>query len=493
MKLFKQNGMATDSILLIFVRCITLLVGIIQTMILTRALSTNDYGTYSEGLLIISFISPFLSLGLNDSVNYFYNKGDNLNDRDGYINTIFALSAISGIVGAALLIIGRQPIAGYFKNPRISPLVFYIALRPCLANIIALYQPLYISKSLAKIVAIRNLMVSLLQVIVIWVTSAVIRDVNVIFITLLALDIGQLIFFDAYLRRNGSSVNIIKIEKKKIRPVLGFAMPMLLATSIGTINLNLDKLMISNFLGVDMYALYANVSKELPFAFIAQSLTSVVTPTIVRLLNNKKLTDFRKVWSDYLQFGYTVAWPLSIGAIFFAPTFISFLYSKKYLTAEGLQVFRIYLIATMLRFTYFGLVPSALGKTKIILRYSIFSMLINVCLNYLLFYWLGIIGPSIATVISMIIPAIFYFRRSVLDTGSNFWEIIKIREALLLVAESAVIGLVCSKIYERLCAATAVNALILGILFYGLYAIAVFGINYRNIRMLLRRLNTKYE
>lgn len=485
------KGIATDSIILITVRCITVLVSIIQTMILTRVLSSTAYGTYSEGLLIISFSSPFLSLGLQDSVNYFYNKSDGLN-KNKSIDTVFSLSITIGIVGALLMLIFQSGIITYFKNQNLSSLFLYVVFRPCLQNLIALYQPLYISTGQSRIVALRSFIVSLVQVTTVGVVSYCLNDVVVIFALLFILDVLQVLILDFYLRKHGTSIHYFCIDKKLVRPILNFALPMLLATSIGTINLNLDKLMISRLMGVDTYALYANVSKELPFAFIAQSITAVITPLIVRLLNNNRLDSFRCVWSDYLQFGYTVSWPLIIGAFFFAPSFICFLYSSKYLSVDGINVFRVYLIATMLRFTYFGIVPTALGKTRIILKYSMLGMILNIALNYTLYYFLGIIGPSIATVISMVVPAIFYFRNSLRVTNSNFYRIIKIKELFKLVSICVISGGICLIMFNITKQVVQINDVFGGFFFYFIYCLIVFLFNYRNIRDLLRRLNNNY-
>ena len=65
----QSGGVATDSVLLVFVRIVTMSVSILQTMILARTFSKTDYGTYSQGLLVISFLSPIASLGLENAVN----------------------------------------------------------------------------------------------------------------------------------------------------------------------------------------------------------------------------------------------------------------------------------------------------------------------------------------------------------------------------------------------------------------------------------------
>lgn len=161
-----KSGVASDSIVLAFVKIVTLFVSIIQTMILSRYLSITEYGTYSEGLLIISFFAPFFSLGLNDSVNFFCNKESD-NHRIKYLNTIFILSIIAGGIGGILLYLFRDLLALYYKNTQIIGIVVYVAFRPLLQNLIALYQPVYVSIGKTKVIAIRNFLISLAQVLII--------------------------------------------------------------------------------------------------------------------------------------------------------------------------------------------------------------------------------------------------------------------------------------------------------------------------------------
>ena len=61
---YMGDDIVSSSIALVFVRVITMLVGIVQTMILSRTLAKADYGTYSQALLIISFAAPFFFIGL---------------------------------------------------------------------------------------------------------------------------------------------------------------------------------------------------------------------------------------------------------------------------------------------------------------------------------------------------------------------------------------------------------------------------------------------
>ena len=486
-----QSGIATDSVVLTFVKGVTLFVSILQTMILSRYLSVTDYGTYSEGVLIISFFAPFFSLGLNDSINYFYNKGSN-NIKTNYLNTIFLLSIIVGLFGGLVLVFFRDGLANFYSNPQITGIVIFVAFRPLLQNLVALYQPIYVSIGKTKVIAFRNLLISLAQVFIVGIfVFANISNLVLLFVALFVMDISQIMLFDLYLRKIGISISPHRADKYMIKEILGFAIPMFLSASIGTISINIDKLMISNLLTVEDYALYANVSKQLPFSFFVASLTAVVTPVIVKLLDANNLEQFRSIWSSYLELGYISTWILCFFAVLFSPEIIDVLYSVKYLTHDGIIIFRLYTVATMVGFTYFGLIPTALGNTRIVLRYSILNMILNIFLNLVLFRYMGILGPAYATIVSMFIPAILYFYNSLRLTKTSFRNVVKIKRIVVLIIEMAFVG-VLSKYIVDIFAKDGSSVLRLFVALI-IYIPIIIGLQYKNVKKLFHELNFAKE
>lgn len=484
----KKRNMAKDATILTFVRCVTMLVSIIQTMILTRTLSKTNYGTYSQAVLLISFLSPFFSMGLENAINYFFNKSESIEIRKIYINTIFAISLTAGLLCGLMIIILHMHIGLYFDNPLIVPLTGYIAFRPCLQNLIALYQPIYISSGYVKTIAIRNLFISLMQIIIVGGISCFLNNISIVLCLLLLLDIFQLIYFAAIYRKREFKISVLQSDFSLSGEILKYALPMLFSLSVGTISANIDKLMISGLMSVEDYALYSNVSKELPFSFIAGSFTAVVTPFIVKYINNGENSKFKELWACYLEIGYRVTWPLCFAALVFAPELIEVLYSGLYLSREGIIVFRLYTITAMFRFTYFGIVPTAMGRTDIIMKYSILGCMINLILNYPMYYVMGMPGPAFATIISMIIPSFLYFRASAKLVQVHVLDVLVPKKIIILIFKMLLAG-VLSKVIVSIFNNIAVNVfftLLMGCL---IIFIVIFGTDYKTIKSLIKYMN----
>lgn len=474
----KGGNIAKDSMILVFVKIVTISVQIIQTMILSRLLTKLDYGTYSQGLLIISFFTPFFSLGLENAVNYFFNNKTN---KEKYLNTIFTVSIVSGIVCGIMILGMSNWLVDYFDNPLIKGFIVYVAFRPCLQNLISLYQPLYISSGRAKVIAIRNSIISVAQVVMVCGISYYVKKLTMVFLGLLLMDIVQAIYYMILFGKIEFKINFFKLDTNLLKEIFDYSIPMLLSTSIATINVNVDKLMINIFMNTEEYALYSNVSKELPFAFIVTTVTTVVMPFAVKLLNSDNTETFKIMWKRYLEFGYLITWPLCVGAAVFSKEFILLLYSDKYLTVEGNAIFIIYTIVAMLRFTYFGMIASAKGETKIIMKYSIIGCVINLLLNYFLFYLMGMIGPAVSTLISLIAGAILYFNKSLKIVNFRLSEIFDLKKIMALILEMIVMAIVIrpiANIVNQLYGNTVIT-LLCG---YSVFVISIMLLNLKGIK-----------
>lgn len=479
----ESQNMFSDSLSLIIVQIVTISVGIVQAMILARMLTKNLYGTYAQSIFVYSFFTPLFSLGLGGAINYFFNKTADIETKRKYINTIFFMSFISGLVGGFLLLFTRSFIVQYFSNAELMPLLVYVVFRPFISNFIALYQPLYISSGYARVIALRNLIISLSQICIITIISYYTKNLVLLTLLLLALDVIQLLIFSLFFRRKKFPISIIDIKFSYIKPILKFSLPMLMSILLGTISINLDKLLIGNLMTTEDFALYSMMAKELPFYFVVGSITAVITPNIIKYIHQKDMDSFKSLWADYLEIGYTITWTLIFGIIGIAPIVIELLYSVKYLVPVGVNVFRVYLLVAAFRFTYFGLIASALGKTKIILMYTLIAISINIILNYPFYYFFGMIGPSLSTLLSMLVSAILYFAKSMQLVSIKLNQILRFKNFIRLLIALSVSGIVQKFLIENI-GFLIKNSLLQFTFSYALFIFIVFLIERKQILLL---------
>ena len=396
-----HRGVATNSILLALVQCLTMARGILQTMVMSRVLTETEYGTYLEGMTVVGFFAPFFLLGLANAITYFSGQKDI--DKKQYVNSIISLILIIGGLGAILLVALRAQIIGYFNNEGLRPIILIISVMPLLQNMIVAFQTLYVAEDMASSIVVRNAVVAVAQLGLVMIGLFVFHTIVSIFWLLLLLDAVQLFLFWTFFTKRRYSVCPVLVRKDVAERVFRYAVPLALSTAIGTLSIYMDKLLIGRLMTVEDFALYSNMAKELPVEFIATSFTTVIMPVIIQKHADDDDAELTRIWKKYLELGYTVTWIICGTAIACSKDLLLLLYSEKYVA--GLPIFVVYQFVSFFRFTYYGLVLSAFGRTRVIMMTSIVSLVCNFVLNYLLFMQLGIIGPAIASLITILLAA----------------------------------------------------------------------------------------
>lgn len=391
-----KNRMLTDSIALASVKVFTMATSILATMILSRTLPLADYGTYSTGNLIINTATLISAFGLIDAVNYYYN-GKNVKDRDAYINTVFFFFVLCGGIVAAVIIGAQRLITQYFHNPMLGTIYAYIAFRPFLQNFSLGLQNLQVSIGKAKVVAIRNAVISASKLGAILLASLCTKSISTIFICMLIVEIVSMLFYYKVLKDNNVHVHPFKPDFSKVKEILAFCIPMGIYIQTNTLSRDLDKFVIGFFESTEKLAIYTNCSTKLPFDLVSGPLLVLLIPLITRCIRNNDYKNGSDLFRCYLKIGYIFTFAFGFGCIAVASQAVQFLYGSKYI--EGVPIFIIYIVVDMINFINYSLVLSAKGKTKDLMLVSCGALVVNLVINYLLYKVMGFIGPAIATVI----------------------------------------------------------------------------------------------
>lgn len=395
----KQN-IGLDAMKVTLSRVVTLSVSLLTAMLLSRYLSLQEYGTYSQLILILELVTTVFIIGLPSSINYFAAKEEGVDYRQKFFSVYYSISTLLSLSAGVFLILFFPIIVNYFKNPLLNDLLYIIALLPWArssissttnllivykkSNWLFIYQLLHSIFIASIIIALKVFDLSFQHYMVMYLVIECIFSL-VVYAIVKALA-GKLFF----------NINKILIEE-----ILKYSIPIGLSTVVATISIQLDKMIISRFYSVEELAIYANASREIPITFIAGSITAVLLPNIVKKLSNGETKKAIALWEDASVLSYLIICHSVTVLFMFAPEVISILYSNKFL--PGVSVFRVYNIVLLLRFTYFGMILNAAGKTKFIMYSSIGSLSLNVLLNFAFYKMFGFIGPAIATLVSMII------------------------------------------------------------------------------------------
>ncbi len=432
------SGASGDSFFLIFVRVITLVLGILITRVLSGHFSLQEYGTYSQVMLLITTISSMTTLGMMDGINFFFCRENITETRDSYVSTIFGLQYIVGAFVSATVLLCTIPISKYFGNESIKPLIIFAAVLPVIQNTIQLLQVMFIAIGKAKQIAVRNFIVSILKLLAVTLSCYVFNNIVVVFLCQLITDSFQVAYFIIVLKKNNCKINLFKFNKTLVREILTYCIPMAMFAVIKSLNRDANKFVISYFTDTETLAVYTNASKLLPFDIIMASFVTVLMPFITRYISNKKYEQCHTLYKSFLELSYISTTILAMGAICVAPELMRFLYTEKYTTQSfGIIVFIIYIFVDIVSVLNITLILSAAGKTKTIMIASVGTFVVNMVLNILLFFAMREVGPALSTLIVTVGQGIILLSLSAKELKTNIFKMFDMKYLLRFVVQLA--------------------------------------------------------
>ena len=396
----RKSSLGGDALRLTLSKVITLCISMACTMLLSRFRTIEEYGTYSQLLLVVNLFTSLLMLGLPNSINYFLARAENEREKQDYLSVYYTLSTLLSIIMGAVLVLAIPLIESYFKNPALRNFLFFLAVYPwanvissSIENILIVYQKTRFMMAYRFVNSVCLLGVVLVTQWMCWGFYAYMQLYLLVF-CLFAVSVYVIA------SRLCGGIRVL-FDRIWIRAIFEFSLPIGLATVVGTLNVEIDKLLIGRLMDTETMAIYTNAARELPVTIVASSITAVLLPKVTRMLKDDEVRGVVRLWGNATELSLSLIALIVAGVFTYAEDVMTLLYSEKYL--PGLSVFRIYTLVLLLRCTYFGMILSAKGKSKGIMYSSIASLVLNVILNPLFYFWLGMVGPAIATFLSLLI------------------------------------------------------------------------------------------
>ena len=486
MKNIGIKGTSADAVFLTFIKLVTTVLGLAITRLLSQHLEVHNYGTYSQIMLLVSTVSSITMFGMMDGVNYFGAGEQDAAKRESYLATIFALQCTLSTVAGCIIMVLQKPICLYFDNADVSKYLIFAAVLPFLQNLLGMSQVLFVSIGKARLLAYRNLVVSLFRLIAVLIVTWVVKSAAVVLIASLILDIGQITFFWSILHKNHCRIKFSMIQPRLLGNIFHYCAPMAIYLIINTLNRDMDKYLISMMTDTETLALYANASKQLPFDIIMASFCTVLVPYITRYISEQNREKAAELYKLFLEITYISTGILCCAALSSAPQLMKLLYSNKY--TDGLAIFCVYILVDLFRFTNITLVLSAGGKTKWLMFMGFGALGLNAVLNSILYSVMGIIGPAIATLVVTVIMGILMLNLSAGVLKMRLSAFFDFPYLLKLTVESIVLVFALSILRQYL-EKMDVHYFLILIIVAGIYGVSMLFINGRRLLADMKKVN----
>ena len=490
MKKIAIKGASWDSMFLTFSKVLSMLFNILSAKMLSMGLSLEVRGTYAQANVVLSTGASIILLGLVDSMNYYFNSKDKSLSEElkaRIVNTVFFLEISFGSVLAIFILFGRGLIADYFSNPAVSNLLFIVAVLPVFQNVINFMQVLCVSVGRAKWMSIYTLVVTIMRILAVYLSVYVLHNIIWIYVFILLMDVINLCLYNHDIRKKGIKVNPFKITTKYIKPILSFGLPMGVYAATSSFTRELGKLVIGKFGGTEELAIYDNCSKLLPVDIFVTSFALVLVPYIYRRVSEGRREESVDLFSSYLKVGYYTVWTLGTMVLVAPSAAISFLYADAY--TVGVGVFVLFVFDSMLRFASVHLILTAAGKAKNVMLYSIIALVLNLVLNVLFYYFWGMIGPAIATLVVAFVYMFLILSDTKHTINARWTEIFDFKDVLWFLFTLAAVWFVAFTL-NRLLVNLGVHIYIAMILCMAIFGLSILALHRKKIFGILKKINS---
>ncbi len=446
---------------------------IVSGMVLARVLSKTDYATIKQTLLAYNFVAPLLMLGLPSALYYFLPRNEK-RQRGVTIDNMLLLFGLSIIFCLFLTFGGSDLLAKRFNNPDLAFTLKWLIGYPLYVMPVSVLGAVLVSKEKITTLTIYNVLTKLILVAL--TISAVLYTRS--FEAPLLIQIGLPILFGLVAVRlifKNLPKDSNKPNGKSMKEILKYSAPLGIATMMGTIMLQMDKIIVSAMCTPAEFANYVNGAIEIPLiAVITGSISTIILADMSKMCHNGNKNDALVLFKKAALRSSAILFPVMVFLLMAAKPFIVTLYSVKYL--ESIVPFTIYLFVLPIRTVMYGSVLMALGQTKVILYRSIFDLAVNAILSILFIYLWGYIGAAIATIATLYIWTV-PFNMYYIGKGFNIspFKTLPFKEMGTIMLIS-IVGLALGLLYKFFPSAPLFLQLIIAA---GLYFPLVFFILYR--------------
>jgi O-antigen/teichoic acid export membrane protein len=396
----KNNSLSTNTLIITLGKSAERIVLLLSTVVLTRYLSQQDYGTYRQVFLIGGTLLLLFSFGIPHSINFFIPQLSKTKQKSFLFQT-FLIQLILGLIMFLILLLGSGIIAKIFDNQFLEKPLKLFSLYPLFMILSSSYSNIFIGINRAKLSGLLSPIFGLMKLTAIILCVIFDSSVNMLILINVIFSFFQLVVIISILLKLFASVTL-KLNFQDIIDQIKFATPIGLSSLLGVIIIKLDQLMVSSFFDVEEYAKFAVGTLEIPFInLLTISAMAVITPYLVKQYKQERIDLFMQKWKNSIMKISYIIFPITVFFMFFSNETIIILYTEKYI--DSAQIFQIYLIKSFVKVTFFGHILVALGKSKQIFYYTLVTLIINILLNLFFIKVFGFIGAAIATVISIFI------------------------------------------------------------------------------------------
>ncbi len=388
----------------------TQVASIVALGLLARLVSRAEIGTYQQLSLLYGIISPLLLAGIPAGLLYFLPRAASPARRAEWVGDTFALLTLFGILAMVLVLALRDPIAAGLGNPRLGPdLALYSPY--LLFAFIAFSTPsALVAGGRPAAGALVNAIGGALMLVGVITAALISPDARALAIGLSASAAAWAAISLLIVHRSVGIVLRRRPAWAHWRALLAYGLPLALTGLAGRFGYQFDRLVVGARFSPSDFAIYALGTLEVPIALLLQqAVTNVMVPALSALWRDGNIAGMLVLWRESMRKTSLLLLPMFAFLLVTAPDVVRVLYGPGY--GRSVELFRIYLALLPIRIATFGLIPQAIGRTRIVFVAGLLILGLNAVIVLALVGPLGLTGPALALPIASALTVAYYLVR----------------------------------------------------------------------------------
>lgn len=365
--------------------------------IYTTYLTVAEYGSLELFYMVSAVVSGVLAIGIAHATLRFYFEYENDVDRHAVVSTNIIASGIITIIGALLTFMFADKISLLVFNSVeqnyiigiyiiLTTMVLELSSQVCLAYLRARELSLfYVVISLAKLI----IQVAVNSYLIIIENAGI---TGILIGNLCAVAIGWLILITYTLSCCG-----FRFHFDKMKSILTYSFPFLLATMIGIVAVNADRFMLNKFLGLEAVGIYSLALKltMLIEVLVAEPFSKSYGAYRFSIMKNDNVGEIQNKITRYMTLIISI---MLIAIVYSSHEIITVMSNPEYYAAVIILPVLIFSGGFKV-FTYIFQTGILYAKaTKHMFTISVIGGLSIILLNYIFINSFGLIGACIAKV-----------------------------------------------------------------------------------------------
>jgi len=405
---------------------ITIILGLVTTIIIARTLGPELQGIYTLIVLLPTMLVTFMNFGIAPATVFSIGKNKRTLNTIVSTNIVlsFFISIFAIVIGILFAILTQNT---FFEGVALKALLIVLLVLPFLfinSFLQAVYQGTQNFRRYNEIIVLNRVIQSLFLIIVLLIFQLGLTG------ALIAYGMGSILptyLIYRYFKKDQFKFKISDFSWSLSKEYFNYGYKAHLSNIVSFLNYRLDLLMVSfylNPLAVGVYNVAVSIAERL-WVFSAP-VSAALFPRISSLESDEEKTELTVKVARFILYLSII-----VGILFFmiSPLAIKILFGNEY--SDASNVIRI-LIVGITVFAAERIISNDFagrGKPELNLYTSIFTVLCNLVLNIVLIPLYGINGAAISTSIAYILTFIVKISLFKIVTGARFRDILILKQS----------------------------------------------------------------